>query len=282
MITHRFRSMGCDIAVRGGTADERASIEDLFVVRDRAFSRFIADSELNRVNAAAGVPTIVSPLFADTLRIALAAAAQTDGLVDPTLGGALVNAGYTIDASDLMPNPAPPGPPQGTGTLFLAGRVVAAPRGVVLDLNGVVKSLAVDDAIGLLTGDGSVSAGGDLRTRGPVTVSLPADGVVELRRGALATSGTTTRRWLRGGELQHHLIDPRTGAPAVSPWREVTACGTTCVGADIAAKAGFLSGETGPEWLDARDIPGRFVRGEGGVVTNHAWDASMRGVLECT
>jgi Membrane-associated lipoprotein involved in thiamine biosynthesis len=85
--------------------------------------------------------TLVSPLFAETLRIALDAADGTEGLVRPTLGGALEAAGYTRDSSMLTPDPAPPAtPPQPTGgSVFALGRVVGLEPGVALDLNGVVK-----------------------------------------------------------------------------------------------------------------------------------------------
>ena len=212
---------------------------------------------------------MVSPLFAETLRIALDAADETEGLVRPTLGGALEAAGYTRDSSMLTPDPAPPAtPPQPTGgSVFALGRVVGLEPGVALDLNGVVKSLAVDDALALMHGDGFVSAGGDVAARGELTVELPGEGSVSLRRGALATSGSTKRWWLRAGQVQHHLIDPRTGRPAETPWSQVTACGASCLAADIAAKAGFLMGERGPGWLDRKADPGsvphRRGRGHG-------------------
>ncbi len=146
-----------------------------------------------------------------------------------------------------------------------------------LDLNGVVKSLAVDRAAVLLDDDGGfVSAGGDLATRGAVDVGLSGGDAVRVQ-GGLATSGTTRRRWLRAGELQHHLIDPRTGRPAVSPWSEVTVCGASCVAADVAAKAAFLLGEAGPAWLEARGLPGRFA-GADGTVTTSAWAAALETV----
>jgi len=104
---------------------------------------------------------------------------------------------------------------------------------------------------------------------------------VLLRRGALATSGSVKRRWLRAGRVQHHLIDPRSGRPAESPWAQVTACGANCLAADIAAKAGFLLGWAGPAWLDERGIPGRFLTPEGEPTLNEAWRASMEGVLAC-
>jgi thiamine biosynthesis lipoprotein len=276
MSEYRFEAMGCEVIVRGGRAAQQRDVERLLRVRDRTFSRFIAGSELNRVNEASGRPILVSSLFADTFAVALQAARETDGLVDPTLGAALEAAGYTRDFSELIADPRPAGPASGPRPVSLVGRIVRMPEGAILDLNGVVKSLAVDDALALLSGDASVSAGGDLAARGPLTVALPGGDAVELRQGALATSGRTKRQWLRGGEIQHHLIDARTGLPSRSRWTEVTACGATCVAADVAAKAGFLLGDDGPAWLDARGIPARFVRDDGAVRTTLAWDRDLR------
>jgi thiamine biosynthesis lipoprotein len=146
---------------------------------------------------------------------------------------------------------------------------------VRLDLNGGVKAAAVDEALQLLSGPGFVSAGGDLATRGQVDVALPGGGVVALVSGGLATSGRTKRRWLRGGAEQHHLIDPRTGRPSTSHWDEVTVCGATCLAADVAAKAAFLLGDGGPEWLDRHGLPGRFVAAAA-VVENRSWTTAQR------
>lgn len=274
--------MGCDVVVTGGTASERRQVAELFAERDRVFSRFRDDSELNRVNAGAGSWVTVSPLFAKTLRVALQLAEQTAGLLDPTLGAAIESAGYTRDFELLVPDAAAPGPaaPGRWRAIRLLGRRVHAPAGVRLDLNGVVKALAVDAASELLSGDGFVSAGGDVAARGALTVELPDGGTVRLRRGALATSGTAKRRWMRGGRVHHHLIDAATGRPADVVWNQVTACGATCLAADAAAKAGFLLGQEGPAWLDARAIPARFLAADGAVTANRAWTATE--VPACT
>jgi thiamine biosynthesis lipoprotein len=284
MKLERFRSMGCEIVVAGAEGDVLGRIEELFHERDATFSRFQPRSELNRVNAASGRTVAVSSLFAEAISAALEAAAATGGLVDPTLGAAIEAAGYMRDFDQLEPDPRPPAPapPGRWESIRLSGPFLRVEAGVALDLNGVVKALAVDHALRLLPGGGFVSAGGDLATLEEVDVGLPRGGAVRLVRGALATSGTATRRWWRGGELQHHLIDPRTGRPAASPWEHVTVCGHTCITADTAAKAAFLRGEDGPDWLDERGLPGRFVSGEGEIVVSERWRTSVEEAAACT
>jgi thiamine biosynthesis lipoprotein len=277
----RFVSMGCDVVVEGASSDELERIRELFEEREAAFSRFRPGSELNRVNEA-GRPTLVSPFFACMVEAALWARETTGGLVDPTLGAALEAAGYDRDFDLLDEDGATPATPQPRGDAALYGRVLVLRRGTRLDLNGVVKAAAVDDAAGLLSGSGFVSAGGDLATRGPVDVALPGGGSVRLVSGGLATSGRTKRRWLRGGEEQHHLIDPATGRPSASRWEEVTVCGATCLAADVAAKAAYLLGDDGPDWLDERGLPGRFVCGAS-VHENRGWRESVEpSELVCT
>ncbi len=269
--------MGTDAVVGGASAAEAEAIERLFADWEQVFSRFRPQSELNRVNADPTPVVIVSRLFASVLRDALEAAAATNGLVDPTLGGAIVAAGYDRDFT-LLPardsqTPSPPVPGRWR-SLRLSGRLLARPPETALDLNGVVKSLAVDASLELLEGDGFVAAGGDVAARGAVAVGLPGGGSLRLRSGGLATSGITVRHWHRGGRLQHHLIDPRSGRPSTSRWDEVTVAAGSCLAADVAAKAAFLLGDDGPGWLDDRALPGRFLE-QGELLANDRWRASV-------
>jgi thiamine biosynthesis lipoprotein ApbE len=55
----------------------------------------------------------------------------------------------------------------------------------------------------------------------------------------------------------------------------VTVSGASCLAADAAAKAAYLLGEDGPGWLDARDMPGRFLDEDGRVTCNEAWAGSL-------
>jgi thiamine biosynthesis lipoprotein len=238
--------MGCDAAVAGG---EPAAVAAVLERWEDAFSLFRPESELSRVNRSRARVLAVSPLFARALQTALDVAAETDGVVDPTLCGRW-------------------------SEVVVAGRMVSRPPELELDLNCVVKSLAVDEAAATLYGPGFVSVGGDLAVRGPVDVALPAGGAVRVVAGGLATSGTTSRG--------RHLVDPATGRPSDSCWEQVTASGTTCLAADLAAKAGFLLGERGPEWLDTRGIPGRFVGLGGEILENENWSRAAAGVTACT
>lgn len=275
--TTSFDAMGVEVVVGGAGLDELDAVRALFEEWDGVFSRFRSDSELSHVNRSTERIVELSPLFACVSAVALQAAAATGGLVDPTLGGAVESAGYDRDFAELRVCPAPAGLPQAGRwrELKLVERILFRPAGLRLDLNGVVKGLAVDAAAALLPGDGFVSAGGDAAVRGGAVVSLPGDGSLLLRSGGIATSGSTKRRWLRAGESQHHLIDPRTGRPSMSCWEAVTVAAGSCLAADVAAKAAFLLSTDGPDWLDARGLPGRFLAPDGALTANRAWQRSL-------
>jgi FAD:protein FMN transferase len=243
---HRFRAMGCDVVVSGDFGISPARVLERW---EEAFSLFLPESELSRMNASSSRVVRVSRLFSSTLELALDIAAETDGLVDPTLCGRW-------------------------SEVVVSGRLVSRPPDLAFDLNGVVKALAVDEAAARLESPGFVSVGGDLAVLGPVDVALPAGGAIRVVAGGLATSGTASRG--------AHLVDPATGVPRESPWEQVTASGATCLAADVAAKVGFLLGGAGPDWLEARGIPGRFVAPDGEIVENPAWDGATRVVPSCT
>jgi FAD:protein FMN transferase len=243
---HRLRSMGCEAVVAGGDPGAVAAVLERW---EETFSLYRPDSELSRVNRSPARVLAVSTLFARALQVSLDVAAGTDELVEPTLG-------------------------RGLDRVRLAGRMLMRPPGVALDLNGVVKALAVDDAVSRLRGPGFVSVGGDLAVSGPTDVALPAGGAIRVVTGGLATSGTASRG--------SHLVDPRTGRASESCWEQVTASGATCLAADVAAKVGFLLGDRGPDWLDERGVAGRFVGHDGEVVENAAWAGAASEVTACT
>jgi FAD:protein FMN transferase len=267
-----FRAMGCDVALPYGVPV--GLVRALFEERDARFSRFRPSSELSRVNALPLGLTLVSGEFASMLSLSLDAARATDGLVTPAVGGAILAAGYDRDFV-LLPRDvgaAVPAAVPSWQSISLQGGGLLRTETVQLDLNGVVKGKTVDDALEL-AGSGWVSAGGDVAALEPVVVGLPGGDSIALHDGGLATSSVAKRRWLAAGVPQNHLIDPRTGSSTTSPWRDVTVAASTCLIADVAAKAALLLGTAGPAWLDGRNLAGRFVAHSGAVTLNESWSA---------
>ncbi len=92
----------------------RAAAERELDAIDRACSRFRDDSELAFVNASAGGAVHASPLLMEALALGVRAAEITEGDVDPTIGAALVLAGYDRDWR-LLDAPGEIAPPAGPG-----------------------------------------------------------------------------------------------------------------------------------------------------------------------
>jgi len=282
----------------GAASLARGIADDVLADVDRAASRFRTDSELTKVNAAAGRPVPVSLTFAELLTAALRAARLTGGDVDPTCARALTRLGYDRDFADiraagpLAPRlTGPVGPVPGWRSVHLdrTARRVRLDRGAQLDLGATAKAWAADkcaELIGEQLGCGVlVSLGGDVAVGG----STPSDGwqirvtddhtapasvpgqTVTITAGGLATSSTTVRTWTVGGRQVHHIIDPATGEPARSCWRTVSVAAGTCIDANTASTAAIIRGGAALDWLRALGLPARLVRQDGTAETVAGW-----------
>ncbi|HET7758749.1 MAG TPA: FAD:protein FMN transferase [Gaiellaceae bacterium] len=281
----------------GRLAPAQEVLERELVEIDRACSRFRDDSELVRLNAAAGTgPVEVGARLLEAVEVALGAAVETRGLVDPTVGRTLRLAGYdrrfaTVKLRDGAAFHARFAVVPGFGGIQVdpARRTIALDPEVELDLGATAKALAADRSAreaARVAGCGVlVSLGGDVSVAGPppdagwpIRVAddhagpLDAPGpAVAIRTGGLATSGTTVRRWRAGALELHHIVDPRTGRPAVTPWRTVTVAGRSCVEANVASTAAMVLGDGAPGWLEERGAAARLVRDSGEVVLAGPW-----------
>jgi thiamine biosynthesis lipoprotein len=293
MRADRFPAMGTEVlvVVPERRASAPAAIQELFAEWERCLSRFRADSELCALNRRAGAWLEVSPLLFRVLERALAAAAATDGVFDPTLLGQLVALGYDRSFGDLPHDRAACAVTIGPGggwrgiALDPARRRVMVPAGAGLDLGGIAKGMAVDAALELLRVRGIdtalVNAGGDLAVRGtppglrgwPVAVQAHEGSVgVMLRGGALATSSVGRRRWPQGGRTRHHLLDPRTGEPAASGLWSVSVAASRCDQAEVAAKAALILGpHEGAALLARHGLAGLLVDERGARRAVGAW-----------
>ncbi len=268
---------------------------------DAACSRFRPDSELRTLT---GGRRTITPLLAEAIAVALRAARLTGGDVDPTVGAAMCRAGYDRDFDHL-----PPDAPAlrltvrrvpGWQEIHLDGRTLITPPGVRLDLGATAKAWAADRSaarIAARTGGGVlVSLGGDIAVAGPAPAAgwrvrvqdvtgAPEDppagpyAQIAIRDGGLATSSTAARRWRRGGDVLHHILDPRTGLPAEAVWRTVSVAAGNCADANAASTAAIIRGRRALGWLAQLGLPARLVDATGAVFTVAGWpEGGRRGM----
>jgi thiamine biosynthesis lipoprotein ApbE len=296
-----FPSMGTMTTVALATADPAVLGAALDAARrqvaeiDRVCSRFRPDSELSRLNRAAGSgPIAVSRLLEEAIAVALETARLTGGLVDPTVGPCMEAIGYTVTFRDLPVD----GPVIQLRVVPAAGweavdldrhaHTVRLPPGVGLDLGASGKAWAADraaTAAARCVGAGvMVECGGDVAVAGsgldggwPLRIAERQDAPrwqdIHVFDGGVATSGTAARRWRHGGRELHHIVDPSTGLPADGPWRMVTVAAASCVEANAAATAAVVLGEGALPWLDRLGLPSRLVDSRGRIHRAGGWPA---------
>lgn len=215
-------------------------------------TRFEPHSELSRLNASGGRPFAVSPELEALLRESLRAHEISGGLVNVAVLPALLAAGYTRDfaAGPTGRTAAPRISPLPDVLEVRVGEARLA-SGAAVDLGGIAKGWMADRVAERLGENALVNLCGDLFARGsgesgegwPVGFG---EKTLLLRDMGAATSGTTKRSWDGG----HHIIDPRTGLPAVSDLSEVSVLASTATDAEIYAKVALLLGSVeAPKWL---------------------------------
>jgi thiamine biosynthesis lipoprotein len=295
---HAFFGMNTRILLLSRAWDSTellCAAEQVFHGVEERFSRFRPSSELSRLNDMSGHTVIVSPEMFHLLDLCRRFHRLSGGLFDPAILPDLESAGY--DRSfELVPSQAPEATPTNSTpangsiadlAMDRSRRAVQAPPTVRLDLGGIGKGYAVDRAAQLLApaADFLIDAGGDIFASGDgpdgdgwlVAVANPLRededlGVVRLRGQALATSTVTRRRWQRDGRWLHHLIDPRTGEPALSDALSVSVIAASAVEADVFAKVALLLGvEVGERFLDARGAEGLFALSDGSWQATREW-----------
>ena len=279
----------------------KEAVDEVVAAIDAAGSRFRQDSELSLVNARPDQVIKVSPLLARAIAAAMRGAQITNGAVDPTVGSAMRLSGYDRDfdlvasMDGAMRLVAERIPGWRAIRFSEASQTVVIPKGVELDLGATGKAFAADLAAAaaakVIAGGGVlVSLGGDIAVAGEapaggwkIQVSEDSaaqisdfDETISITSGAIATSGTTVRRWVRGGTILHHIIDPDTGLPAQSCWRTVTVIAARCVDANIASTASIVLGERAPAWLNERHLPARLVHEDGSVTRTGGWPQPCR------
>lgn len=267
----QFRAMNSDIVMAANGHDldqiERGFIATRQLIRqyEQRFTRFTNTSELAELNRSAGAWFQVSTDMLQVLREAMRLARETEGLFNPAILPALKQAGYDRSMDDIHKNPDRVGLVRvmeirdfRTIELNPETHFVRLPEGMQVDLGGIAKGWIAEQAARLLaqyTQACAVNAGGDM-----CLVNLPPDepdwaigledplhpeqdlALLHVAPGAVATSAVTKRKWQYNGRNQHHLIDPRTGEPAVTEWLSVTVWAAWATDAEVYAKALLIGG----------------------------------------
>ncbi len=293
---YRTRALGtiAELVTDAGALFAASELLDSELERiDLVASRFRSDSELSRLNGAAGSEVAVSRDLFEAIDVALSMAEATDGLVDPTVGAAMNRLGYDRDFADVIVGVEGELPPEraipGWRSVCVDRdrRSVRLAADTSLDLGATAKALAADRAAASIhsrLGCGVlVSLGGDVSVAGAApgggfdvgiadtcTSSIPAEAIT-ISSGGLASSGIGVRHWRLGVHDVHHIVDPATGLSAAPAWRTVSVTAATCIQANAASTAAMVLGERALDWLGFRRLPARLVRLDGRVFYTENW-----------
>lgn len=247
-------------------------------------TRFTTGSELTRLNLDPRPAVPVGPTLSRVLDWARSAEGLTDGIVDIALLDARLAAEGLFDQTGTGMASASSASRSWSLERCPLGGVVRRRAGLRFDLDGVAKGWIADRALGLVARHpvAVVDADGDIAVRlGPgerfrIGIADPRRSsfdlaVLELRgpdgpgeaRYGLATSGTSVHRWIRAGQVAHHLIDPRTGWPARTDIVQATVLAGTAREAEALAKTAVILGsEEAFAMLDRPGVQGALLLSE--------------------
>ena len=235
------------------------------------FSRFLPDSDIARLNRAAGDEStrIASETFA-VLSLGLACAKYTDGCFDMTVGP-LVRLWNTPCVQQTQQEINAAKALTGFKTLQLQARGRNARltyAGQSVDLGGIGKGYAADCITTIFKRYGICSAftdfGGNVAALGRKPDGSPWNigirhpqrdksliGVLSVSDQSVVTSGDDQRAVPGADGICHsHIIDPRTGMPAKSGLLSATVVSQSSALADALATALFIAGlEDGMRYL---------------------------------
>jgi thiamine biosynthesis lipoprotein len=232
---------------------------------DAQMSVHRSDSELARVNAAAGMHAVpVSAALLDVVERARRDALETGGVHDPTVLPLMRLYGfYGSGASHLPTDREIASTLEAVGARLIAldraaGTLGLTRRGAGLDLGSIGKGWAIDRAVDALRAEG-VSSGlvdvgrnvyglgtpDDDRDGWRVGVLHPVTGAIDhvftLRDSAIATSGNAEQWQTLDGRRVGHLLDAALGRPA-NPHLSTSVLARTGLESDENASRAFLLG----------------------------------------
>jgi FAD:protein FMN transferase len=246
---------------------------------ERKFSRYRTDSAVHAINAAQGQPQRLDTETADLIDYAATLWQLSDGAFDITSGVLRrvwrFGDPHFVPATDALRDLLNQ---IGWQRALWRRPTLTLPAGMEVDLGGIGKEYAVDRTVAMIDTAHFMAAssfapmpvlvnfGGDLRTAGPPpragawqvgiesVQGTGASNLIELRAGALATSGVTHRYVEMNGKRYGHILDARTGWPVEAAPRSVTVAADTCSQAGTFSTLAMLQGKDAEAFLQAEDV----------------------------
>lgn len=267
----------CEVLSESSDAAEAERLTSLAATEvwriEDKFSRYLDGNIIDRINRAAGTAIELDDETANLIDFAVTLNELSDGRFDITSG--VLRRCWTFDGSDRLPTTD-----QVANVMESVGwqRVswrrpeLRLNEGMEIDLGGIGKEYAVDQAAALLRAQAPTSClinlGGDLAVTVPPSgfehwhigieslcgdSAIPAN-LLNLRVGALATSGDARRFLARDGIRFSHILDPKTGWPVPDAPHSITVAADTCTQAGMLCTLAMLEGQGAEAFLEAQEL----------------------------
>ena len=288
---YAFRAMAAEhelklCAVERARADRAAKVAIADVLRIEAkFTRYRDDSVTAAINrAAGGEPVAIDAETASLLRYADRCFTLSGGRFDLT-SGVLRQAWDFRRRPPLIPTEDEISAAReliGWERVEWDDQSMRLPaRGMEIDFGGIGKEYAADRAAAIC-GDhgiahGLVNLGGDVRVIGAqpdgtpwrIGIRHPREpggviGTVEMREGAVATSGDYERYFEVDGRRYCHLLDPHTGWP-VAHWQSVSVMAPLAILAGSYATIAALLAQEAEPFLSEQGVRYLLVAADGAI-----------------
>jgi thiamine biosynthesis lipoprotein len=236
---------------------------------EKKFSRYRDDNLMHRINQHKHCE--LDPETQSLLEFAQQCYELSDGLFDVT-SGVLRKAWNFKTMASLPPQSAIDAllPFIGFNKIIHHGNTLELPQGMEIDLGGIGKEYAVDKCWQILKQACPypflINFGGDLRVSGVRQngqswrsgVENPngtqPTAVIDIKHGAITTSGTAMQHFTHNGVRYGHILNPKTGWPVSNPPLSITVAANSCIEAGLLSTLAMLQGENARTFLEEQEV----------------------------
>jgi FAD:protein FMN transferase len=300
-------SMGSTLRLTVWTSDQlgaEAAFEEVFAEftrLEKLMSTWIPDSDVQRVNHAAGIQAVpVSVEVREVLEGSRQISDWTAGKFDVTFGVLSGLWRFDHDQDNVIPGPGeirrrlPLIDYRAIQIDKTAGTVFLPRKGMSMHLGGIGKGYAIDRGVGILRRRGfrdfMIQSGGDIYVAGmkdgrpwrlgiqdPRGTANHIFAELDLSDGTFSTSGDYERFFIKNGRRYHHILDPATGEPARGS-RSVTIVANTAIVADGLSTGVFILGPSAGMALIERlpEVEGVIVTDNGKLLISSGLRGRIR------